>query len=187
MEVLFKTQSTCYLPRETGDEVREHRDFWHPSPPPPTPGSGSRVRDIAVSPVSLGSPWNLPVFNRACTSCCLLQSTSTINQAKSLSRSSFASLSVLLFIGRQGRGEPWGLTCTCTLVPALSRRFMCVELPSLALLNCALQSPKETGKLADRARNYHTGRGKELKSGLGLYLTVRLYTVVHTYSNMQRH
>lgn len=57
-------------------------DFSHPSPPPPTPGSGSRVRDMAVSPVSLGSPWNLPVFNRACTSCCLLQSPSTINQAR---------------------------------------------------------------------------------------------------------
>lgn len=64
---------------------------------------------------------------------------------------------------------------------------MCLELPSLALLSCALQSPKETGKLADRARNYHTGRGKELKSGLGLCLTAPLYTVVHTYSNMQRH
>lgn len=50
---------------------------------PHTLGSGSRERDSAVSsPVSLGSPWNLPVLNNVHTSCCLLLCTSTISQAR---------------------------------------------------------------------------------------------------------
>lgn len=94
--------------------MREHRDFSHPSPPPPTQAQEAERGTLLCLQCLLALPGTfLFLTERALPAAFSSQPPPSIKLA-SLSRSSFASLSVLLVIGRQGKGEPWGLTCTCT-------------------------------------------------------------------------